>query len=86
MQHFPKGCTYVTVNIIKVNLCKYRHNPDVVFLQVLVPPYVQFLKEQLVNYLMIEGTVCQIDTGRVKLKGLSAHEVIKEKGHTRKHG
>uniref|UniRef100_A0A3P9B6A5 Tyrosyl-DNA phosphodiesterase 2 n=1 Tax=Maylandia zebra TaxID=106582 RepID=A0A3P9B6A5_9CICH len=38
-------------------LVKYLnlHNPDVVFLQELVPPYVQFLKEQLVNYLMIEG-------------------------------
>ncbi|XP_039876574.1 tyrosyl-DNA phosphodiesterase 2-like [Simochromis diagramma] len=38
-------------------LVKYLnlHNPDVVFLQKLVPPYVQFLKEQLVNYLMIEG-------------------------------
>lgn len=38
-------------------LVKYLnlHNPDVVFLQELVPPYVQFLKEQLINYLMIEG-------------------------------
>ncbi|XP_039461175.1 tyrosyl-DNA phosphodiesterase 2-like isoform X2 [Oreochromis aureus] len=40
-----------------IGLVKYLnlYNPDVVFLQELVPPYVQFLKEQLVNYLMIEG-------------------------------
>uniref|UniRef100_A0A669AYI6 Tyrosyl-DNA phosphodiesterase 2 n=2 Tax=Oreochromis niloticus TaxID=8128 RepID=A0A669AYI6_ORENI len=31
------------------------YNPDVVFLQELVPPYVQFLKKWFVSYLMIEG-------------------------------
>ncbi|KAL3983863.1 homeodomain interacting protein kinase [Sarotherodon galilaeus] len=38
-------------------LVKYLnlYNPDVVFLQELIPPYVQFLKKRFVSYLMIEG-------------------------------
>ncbi|XP_031606065.2 tyrosyl-DNA phosphodiesterase 2-like [Oreochromis aureus] len=38
-------------------LVKYLnlYNPDVVFLQELIPSYVQFLKKRFVSYLMIEG-------------------------------
>uniref|UniRef100_A0A3Q0RYY9 Tyrosyl-DNA phosphodiesterase 2 n=1 Tax=Amphilophus citrinellus TaxID=61819 RepID=A0A3Q0RYY9_AMPCI len=39
-------------------LCSYLvlYTPDVVFLQELIPPYVQYLKKRAVSYLMIEGT------------------------------
>lgn len=38
-------------------LCSYLvlYTPDVVFLQELIPPYVQYLKKRAVSYLMIEG-------------------------------
>lgn len=32
-----------------------RYTPDVVFLQELIPPYVQYLKKRAVSYLIIEG-------------------------------
>lgn len=32
-----------------------RYTPDVVFLQELIPPYVQYLKKRAVSYLFIEG-------------------------------
>lgn len=32
-----------------------RYSPDVVFLQELIPPYVQYLKKRAVSYLIIEG-------------------------------
>lgn len=37
-----------------------RYTPDVVFLQELIPPYVQYLKKRAVSYLIIEG-----DTNRL---------------------
>lgn len=38
-------------------LCSYLvlYTPDVVFLQELIPPYVQYLKKRAVSYLIIEG-------------------------------
>uniref|UniRef100_A0A8C6S4C1 Tyrosyl-DNA phosphodiesterase 2 n=1 Tax=Neogobius melanostomus TaxID=47308 RepID=A0A8C6S4C1_9GOBI len=38
-------------------LCSYLdiYTPDVVFLQELIPPYVQYLKKNAVSYLIIEG-------------------------------
>lgn len=38
-------------------LCSYLvlYTPDVVFLQELIPPYVQYLKKRAVSYLLIEG-------------------------------
>ncbi|XP_026155669.1 tyrosyl-DNA phosphodiesterase 2 [Mastacembelus armatus] len=38
-------------------LCSYlaMYTPDVVFLQELIPPYVQYLKKRAVSYLIIEG-------------------------------
>lgn len=33
----------------------HRYTPDVVFLQELIPPYVQYLKKRAVSYLFIEG-------------------------------
>lgn len=32
-----------------------RYTPDVVFLQELIPPYIQYLKKRAVSYLFIEG-------------------------------
>lgn len=44
----------------KLILSSRRYTPDVVFLQELIPPYVQYLKKRAVSYLIIEGTVCSI--------------------------
>lgn len=33
----------------------HRYTPDVVFLQELIPSYVQYLKKRAVSYLIIEG-------------------------------
>ncbi|XP_057683559.1 tyrosyl-DNA phosphodiesterase 2 [Corythoichthys intestinalis] len=56
-------------------LCSYLvlYTPDVVFLQELVPPYVQYLKKRAVSYLFIEGgedgyfTGMMLKKSRVKL-------------------
>lgn len=32
-----------------------RYTPDVIFLQELIPPYIQYLKKRAVSYLLIEG-------------------------------
>lgn len=34
-----------------------RYTPDVVFLQELIPPYVEYLKKRAVSYLIIEGII-----------------------------
>ncbi|XP_023268125.1 tyrosyl-DNA phosphodiesterase 2 isoform X1 [Seriola lalandi dorsalis] len=56
-------------------LCSYLvlYTPDVVFLQELIPPYVQYLKKRAVSYLIIEGgedgyfTGMMLKRSRVKL-------------------
>ncbi|XP_040909326.1 tyrosyl-DNA phosphodiesterase 2 [Toxotes jaculatrix] len=56
-------------------LCSYLvlYTPDVVFLQELIPPYVQYLKKRAVSYLIIEGgddgyfTGIMLKRSRVKL-------------------
>lgn len=56
-------------------LCSYLalYTPDVVFLQELIPPYVQYLKKRAVSYLIIEGgedgyfTGMMLKKSRVKL-------------------
>lgn len=65
--HFAQSSIYLIVNVRKeivftfIVCCFFlfhRYTPDVVFLQELIPPYVQYLKKRAVSYLMIEGTVC----------------------------
>lgn len=64
--HFAQSSIYLIVNVSKVIVFTFivcfflfhRYTPDVVFLQELIPPYVQYLKKRAVSYLMIEGTVC----------------------------
>lgn len=56
-------------------LCSYLvlYSPDVVFLQELIPPYVQYLKKRAVSYMIIEGgedgyfTGMMLKKSRVKL-------------------
>lgn len=56
-------------------LCSYLvlYSPDVVFLQELIPPYVEYLKKRAVSYLIIEGgeigyfTGMMLKKSRVKL-------------------
>ncbi|XP_054620032.1 tyrosyl-DNA phosphodiesterase 2 [Dunckerocampus dactyliophorus] len=56
-------------------LCSYLalYTPDVVFLQELIPPYVQYLKKRAVSYLILEGnedgyfTGMMLKKARVKL-------------------
>lgn len=44
-----------------------RYTPDVVFLQELIPPYVQYLRKRAVSYLIIEGVSFHIfDTYVIK--------------------
>uniref|UniRef100_A0A3Q4H8S6 Tyrosyl-DNA phosphodiesterase 2 n=1 Tax=Neolamprologus brichardi TaxID=32507 RepID=A0A3Q4H8S6_NEOBR len=52
------------------SLVKYLnlYKPDVVFLQELIPPYVQFLKKRFVSYLMIEGAEKGYFTGMLLKK------------------
>ncbi|XP_029022060.1 tyrosyl-DNA phosphodiesterase 2 isoform X2 [Betta splendens] len=58
-------------------LCSYLvlYTPDVVFLQELIPPYVQYLKKRAVSYLFIEGgeegyfTGIMLKRSRVQLAG-----------------
>lgn len=40
---------------VSLLLMSCRYTPDVVFLQELIPPYVQYLKKRAVSYLIIEG-------------------------------
>ncbi|XP_055013643.1 tyrosyl-DNA phosphodiesterase 2 isoform X2 [Boleophthalmus pectinirostris] len=56
-------------------LCSYLvlYTPDVVFLQELIPPYVQYLKKRAVSYLIVEGgeegyfTGMMLKRSRIKL-------------------
>lgn len=43
-------------------LCTFchRYTPDVVFLQELIPQYVQYLKKRAVSYQIVEGNECKI--------------------------
>ncbi|XP_047461151.1 tyrosyl-DNA phosphodiesterase 2 [Mugil cephalus] len=58
-------------------LCSYLvlYTPDIVFLQELIPPYVQYLKKRAVSYLIIEGgeegyfTGMMLKKSRVKFEG-----------------
>ncbi|KAG7501396.1 hypothetical protein JOB18_048520 [Solea senegalensis] len=66
-----------TVNLVERarGLCSYLvlYTPDVVLLQELIPPYVQYLKKRAVSYLIIEGgedgyfTGMMLKRSRVKL-------------------
>ncbi|XP_035800713.1 tyrosyl-DNA phosphodiesterase 2 isoform X2 [Amphiprion ocellaris] len=51
-------------------LCSYLvlYTPDVVFLQELIPPYVQYLKKRAVSYLIIEGGEDSYFTGMMLKK------------------
>lgn len=51
-------------------LCSYivLYTPDVVFLQELIPPYVQYLKKRAVSYLLIEGGEDSYFTGMMLKK------------------
>ncbi|XP_068603416.1 tyrosyl-DNA phosphodiesterase 2 [Brachionichthys hirsutus] len=51
-------------------LCSFiaLYTPDVVFLQELIPPYVQYLKKRAVSYLIIEGGEEQYFTGMMLKK------------------
>ncbi|XP_061676911.1 tyrosyl-DNA phosphodiesterase 2 isoform X2 [Syngnathoides biaculeatus] len=51
-------------------LCSYlaMYTPDVVFLQELIPPYVQYLKKRAVSYLIIQGSEDGYFTGMMLKK------------------
>ncbi|KAG7268454.1 hypothetical protein CRUP_037014, partial [Coryphaenoides rupestris] len=58
-------------------LCSYLvlYTPDVIFLQELIPPYVEYLKKRAISYTLIAGgeegyfTGIMLKTSRVKLQG-----------------
>ncbi|XP_034016987.1 tyrosyl-DNA phosphodiesterase 2 isoform X2 [Thalassophryne amazonica] len=52
-------------------LCSYLvlYSPDVVFLQELIPPYVQYLKKRAVSYVFIEAGECGYFTGMMLKRG-----------------
>nr|XP_020443879.1 tyrosyl-DNA phosphodiesterase 2 isoform X1 [Monopterus albus] len=62
-------------------LCSYLvlYTPDVVFLQELIPPYIQYLKKRAVSYLFIEGGEAGYFTGmmlkRSRIKLLESETV-----------
>uniref|UniRef100_A0A8C9X645 Tyrosyl-DNA phosphodiesterase 2 n=1 Tax=Sander lucioperca TaxID=283035 RepID=A0A8C9X645_SANLU len=52
----PGDCIDLTADSPASTSCVYTlYTPDVVFLQELIPPYVQYLKKRAVSYLLIEG-------------------------------
>lgn len=62
-------------------LCSYivLYTPDVVLLQELIPPYVQYLKKRAVSYLIIEGGEDGYFTGMMLKKSrvkLVEHEIV----------
>lgn len=56
-RHPPRPLVVFIRNCLTRKSClgSCRYTPDVVFLQELIPPYVQYLKKRAVSYLIIEG-------------------------------
>ena len=59
-------CLFIV--LVYIIFCIHRYTPDVVFLQELIPPYVEYLKKRAVSYTLIEGTLEKVVLLKKKTK------------------